>query len=281
MDLTILQVIQGISSPFWDGFFIAMSQLGEEIFYMPFLAVVYWCLDKRLGLKLALAFVFSAAINTILKGVFLRPRPIGHPEVRSIYTSTAGGWSFPSGHAQGAMVFWRTLYMERRKTVWAVTGAVIVGLVGLSRVYLGVHWPSDVLGGFIAGWLVLTAAEWIENVLPPQRLMTVMLVLAGMFHIYFILTPGAGGQIIGLLAGASLGIAIERRWLKFNNQVALRKQAIKVALGMVVVIGLRVGVKAVLPSGGLSVYLCYLIIGLWFTAGAPWLFTRCGLSPRS
>jgi membrane-associated phospholipid phosphatase len=277
LDLTIIQSIQGVSSSFWDGFFIVMSQLGEEIFYLPFLAVVYWCLDKRLGMKLALAFVLSAAINTTLKAIFLRPRPIGHPKVRSIYTSTAGGWSFPSGHAQGSMVFWRSLYMAQRKMVWAVTGAVIVSLVGLSRVYLGVHWPSDILGGFLTGWLVALVADWIGRTFPTRKLMTAILIFAGLIHIYFFLAPEPGGQITGILAGALVGIVLERRWLKFEPRVTLYKQVIKIALGMFILIGLRVGGEAILPPGEFYDYLHYLLIGLWFTAGAPWVFTRCGL----
>ena len=78
------------------------------------------------------------------------------------------GSSFPSGHVLAAAAFWGlvppwTFLVTRRRLLWAastVAVAVIVVSVGLSRVYVGAHWPSDVVGGYVGGALFLLAAEW-------------------------------------------------------------------------------------------------------------------------
>lgn len=106
-----------------------------------------------------------AALNAwVLKAMFMRPRPEIVPRLIDVDAS----WSLPSGHAANSaavfgaialvasVIWWRR---GQRRTIWVVT-AVLVGLIGLSRVWLGVHWPSDVIAGWLvgAGWALLLAA---------------------------------------------------------------------------------------------------------------------------
>jgi membrane-associated phospholipid phosphatase len=98
------------------------------------------------------------ALAPLLKLVFTRPRPTGHLVL-------VDSWSFPSGHSLNSMVVLGLLTVlavrERPGRLWraliATLGAFLVFVVGFSRVYLGVHWPSDVLAGWLIGalWLVL------------------------------------------------------------------------------------------------------------------------------
>lgn len=115
-------------------------------------------------LLLWVAVMGGGALNLVLKDAFQRPRPA----LFEWRTSYAGHSSFPSGHAMTAMVlYWTLAYLIARleagtllrRTTWAVA-AVVVLLVGLSRVYLGVHYPSDVLAGFVIGfaWAMFCAA---------------------------------------------------------------------------------------------------------------------------
>ena len=101
----------------------------------------------------------SAALGQGLKAFFARPRPHLFPWLTSV-----GGWSFPSGHTLTAIVLggvlaWllgRKLRAWRRVVVWAIAG-LWASLVGLSRVYLGVHYPSDVVASLAVGGLCLLA----------------------------------------------------------------------------------------------------------------------------
>ncbi|MGQ0804158.1 MAG: phosphatase PAP2 family protein [Actinomycetota bacterium] len=123
------------------------------------MVVLAWPRCRQFAVVLALALPAALALELFLKAIVDRPRPV-----------LAGGFgaSFPSGHVLAAAAFWGLVppwvyLMTRRRWAWAVAvtvaGIILVG-VGVSRVYLGAHWPSDVLGGYLGGAVFLLAAEW-------------------------------------------------------------------------------------------------------------------------
>lgn len=136
---------------------------GNVVLSLFVLAVVGYLLlvaRKRMVIIVLLAALGSLGINTLLKSGFDRSRPDLVPHSTAVYTA-----SFPSGHAMVAASIYLTLaallaQLERRRRVKAYIMLVaisITGLVGVSRVYLGVHWPTDVLAGWTAGagWALL------------------------------------------------------------------------------------------------------------------------------
>lgn len=130
--------------------------LGNEAFYLLVAPALYWCIDAVLGLRLGIYLMISGSLNAVLKIVFHGPRPYWYDtQVRAFSTETSFG--IPSGHAQNAVVVWGTIatYIQRS---WAwISAIILIFLTSLSRVYLGVHFPSDV----IAGWLVGALLLWI------------------------------------------------------------------------------------------------------------------------
>lgn len=173
----------GANVPAWlDGPMRAATALGYYSVVLPLLAVVSLAFLYRGWRLSAVLLVVSTAggvfLTTVLKSVFRRARP---EILDSGYT--AGFYSFPSGHATVAVGFYGALalvlaYHQRGPARWAAValGAALVLLIGFSRLYLGVHYPTDVLAGFLAAplWLVsvggvyvlwisvrgLRAAEW-------------------------------------------------------------------------------------------------------------------------
>ena len=123
-----------------------------------------------LGWWLVLTVTGSALLSTALKVGLERMRPASAGELTS-----AHGFSFPSGHTQAAtvayvaivlVVGWQVLRPARRARVLsAVLVVVVVGAVGLSRIYLGAHWPSDVLGGWLSGsaWVLAATAVLLSR----------------------------------------------------------------------------------------------------------------------
>lgn len=282
MDLFLLYAVQNIHTPFWDAFFIAMTRLGEDIFYLPLLAGLYWCYRRETGVRVAVVFLFSAVFNGVLKGLVNRARPIGWPHVRTLYAQTATGTSFPSGHSQNAAAFWRVVAQNIPVPIVGILGMVVVLLIGVSRVYLGVHWPSDVIGGIIAGLLVSEGYAYLEPRLSGAMKTIAFCIIAGILQLMCLwrpehqyLAPG------GLLAGALFGVLWERRIVRFAAKTDIKRQAAKLALGLGVLLLLRFGLKRVLPEGWeIGVYLRYMILGLWLTGGAPWVFVRLKLTPK-
>lgn len=273
MDKLILLEVQKLSSPFFDAFFITMSRLGEVYFYLPFVAIIYWCADRRAGRRLALAVFFSAMVNAGIKLLVMRSRPIGAEGVRSIYTKSAGGYSFPSGHTQQSTAFWRTLFLLYPQRVLAVVGTFVALLVGLSRIYLGVHWPSDVLGGFILGWLVADGLSYLERKLPPAWLNWAALSLSVLAGVVAIINPVIISSLVcWFFAGAVVGLMLESKRVEEDPAVCSRP-VVKILLGFGGLWLVWNLLQLICPITSVRA----LTAGMWITSGAPWLFRRLKL----
>ena len=152
-DEPILLFAHGMATAGFDRVFLLFSALGYEWGVVPFdvalVLVLAFGRRAREGLFAALALGGSALLNLAAKQLFARERP-------SLWESIApeDTFSFPSGHAMGSMTLaWVCLLLAwRTRWRWPVVAAAVLftGLVGLSRVYLGVHYPSDILAGWSA-----------------------------------------------------------------------------------------------------------------------------------
>lgn len=134
----------------------AITFLGSELFFLFVLPVIYWCINATMGLHLGLLLMVSTSLYSTLKIAFHDPRPYWlDPGVMAYAEETSFG--LPSGHAQNAVIVWGMLALWVRKT-WAwVLAIIMIVLIGLSRIYLGVHFPTDVLAGWLLGILLLLA----------------------------------------------------------------------------------------------------------------------------
>ena len=158
-DAPILQFAQGIAGDGFDRAFLVASELGYEWGVVPFdvLLVLSLAVSRKLreGLFAGVAIIGSALLNLGAKQLFARERP-------TLWESIApeGSFSFPSGHAMGSITIAMVLVLLAWHTRWrwwvTLPMAAFVVIVGLSRVYLGVHYPSDILAGwaFAIGWTV-------------------------------------------------------------------------------------------------------------------------------
>ncbi|HBE78740.1 MAG TPA: hypothetical protein DDW65_13340 [Firmicutes bacterium] len=280
-DKLIITFVQHWGSSFWDHFFIVMTCLGEPYLYLPLIVIIYWCVDRRLGKRLSFILFFSTFTNLALKNIIMRPRPIGSSGIRSIYTKSADGWSFPSGHTQQSTAFWWGLASCWTKPLIIGLGISLVTMIGLSRIYLGVHWPSDVLGGFIIGALVVNIYLTIEKKLPAYWIDGAALLCTALLSFYSLRLPHfcdplGAGIFTGFLAGATLEVRDGRAETKssFNRWMQL-------LIGFSGLIILWLGLKALLPVGIYFAYGRALVVGLWIGAGAPWVFRRSAAPGKS
>ena len=159
-DLPIQVALHRLATPGVDAFFVAMSRLGYQWGVVPvdalLLYFLVWKRRYRDGLFFGLSIVGSLVLNMAAKNYFAR----GRPDLWAVI-SPEMSFSFPSGHAMASvtlgvavvLLLWNT-----RWRWWALAGAALfILLVGMSRVYLGVHYPSDILAGWTAGsaWVLL------------------------------------------------------------------------------------------------------------------------------
>ncbi len=132
----------------------AITALGYEQFFVLLLPTIYWCLDQAVGLRMGIALLLGTNLNTFFKFLFHNPRPFWIGDNIVVY-SHESSFGLPSGHAQVAASVWGWLAVEVKKRWFTITAIVLIFLIGFSRLYLGVHFLSDVLLGWLLGGLLV------------------------------------------------------------------------------------------------------------------------------
>lgn len=218
--------------------------------------------------------------NGFLKDFFHTQRPIGQPGIRSIYLSSAAGNSFPSGHSQGAATFYPYLWQHwPQKKYWLVMGLLMITGVGFSRLYLGVHWPGDVIGGFMIGSLIVWGFEQIDEALLKLPLsfsakvfsaFTLPLLALLAYH------SKQGWQMVGFVIGFSGGYFLEDYLLDYRERTSFAPSVCKTLLGLSL-LGPWVLLWHSLAQQYIWIYLpVFAIAGVWTSFLAPYLFRRLG-----
>ena len=129
--------------------------LGNEQFYLIIAPAILWCIDSTLGVRLGLFLMISGMLNTALKIVLHGPRPYWFTNNVEALGSAENSFGAPSGHTQNAVVVWGTLADRiKQRWFWVVT-IIVMFMIGVSRIYLAIHFPHDVLLGWLIGILIL------------------------------------------------------------------------------------------------------------------------------
>lgn len=175
-DQAVRSGIHSIASPAATNFFIGVSFIGSPAFLVGLGVVIVGSLIYFGRKSDALLFVITMAGEIILdvglKGIYMRARPEPFFEY-----AVPASFSFPSGHALGSLCFYGIagwLMWTRTKSTplrWMAPFAlaVLIVLVGISRIYLGVHYPTDVLAGFAAGTVWTTTVCLADTYFRPRR----------------------------------------------------------------------------------------------------------------
>ncbi|HLS53462.1 MAG TPA: phosphatase PAP2 family protein [Tissierellaceae bacterium] len=159
-DVTILDFLHKDTNPTILSLMKFISFIGSEKFLFPAvgLVILYTLIEKRYYVSkiLLINTLGSFILNHLLKQLFQRTRPLAYILVKQ------GGLSYPSGHSMVTMSMYlsiaylltRNLEERGKKTLVYTIALLYILSMGLSRMYLGVHWPTDIIGGYIAGYLL-------------------------------------------------------------------------------------------------------------------------------
>ncbi len=226
-----------------------LSMLGDKALAAAAVLILYWCCDKEHGKALAVNLCAAVTFNSLFKNLALRRRPYcDHPEIRclrppeaaaDVYDLEAQGYSFPSGHSSTAAAAYGTLAFFRPRL--RALAVLLSLLVGISRVCLGVHYPTDVLGGWALGALVTIALGEARKRMKRTALLFPVLALLGLPGWFFCRSTDYYSGY-GLMLGLFAAILFEERFVDFAVTRRPLRAFLRVALGL----GLFLGLNALL-----------------------------------
>ncbi len=307
--MEILYTLARLRVPFFDYLMNGISVLGSLGAAVPAVFITYWCLDKKKGYFIIGNTVFGAGINAVLKTWFHVPRPfVQDPDFSPVEMARggAGGYSFPSGHSQNAVSVYGAIATLVKKNSLRVACIVMIILVAFSRLYLGVHFPTDVLGGLSVGTLVLLfcyivmkKSETHPNLTAVAYgsagvvLLAAAIVIENSSLVKTLDPENMKNAVSGLSfgCGAMLGVGvfepIERKFICFKERAVWWAQILKLLLGSVILVGILFGLRMLIRPmfngnifGDIIIYfiLSGFVIVLW-PMTFRW-FSRLGNSGR-
>lgn len=296
--LDILMYLQSIRNELLTSIFTFFTVCTEVPVITVLTGILYWCINKKAGQRTLFALCGSLNINAGVKNFVKMPRPIGTEGLESLRVETATGYSFPSGHTQTATTFWTSMiYLFRKSWIYIVGLFMILG-AGISRLYLGVHWPMDVIVGWVFGIalsiLFIKLFDYIDD-------SKNYYILVGLMLIFGIFTYFVGGEdlykMFGLYTGFALGYMVEDTYINFSTENEIRrknifaktpsrneglgKKILRFIVGIISLLAVYLllnYIEDILIVGkaeeiiNIIKYLKYTFVVFWGMAGAPALF---------
>ncbi len=287
--VNIIVRLQALGTPALDTFFALVTALGEAYTLFTLTALFFWCVGRETGMRFTFLLLLTLAVNQALKATFSIERPyVYYPSVQA--KALYSGYAFPSGHAQLTTGMFGAVALRYRKAWFTWLSVIVVGLVSLSRVYLGVHYPQDVIAGIAVGLVCLvllsplttrivswmTVGTWLSQlamiVVPPA------LILFLSQHVYawalasLILGLNSGYVLLGRLCPCSLDAGGTRCLLR--GLVGLAACAIVYSLPSLI------WTQASTPAPLIWDMARYGLLGITCTLGVPWLCCILGLGAR-
>jgi membrane-associated phospholipid phosphatase len=297
-----------------------ISFFGTEYFFLLLLPTLYWCLEASIGIRVGLILLLSTSVNHSLKMVFHGPRPYWYSTNVIGYASETS-FGLPSGHSQIAVGVWGMLAASLRKW-WAwLIAILIILLIGISRLYLGVHFPHDILLGWLIGvlllWLVLRFWDPVTSRIKAMQLNQQILAafVSSLVLILISLTPylwlkltnwqppqswaayaseavslGGGITMGGTLFGFLAGLAWFNTQGGFSTEGSIWARILRFVLGAVGIlifyVGLDVLFGLIAPDTEAMLpqilrYIRYTLVGAWVSAGAPSIFVKLKLAEKA
>ena len=289
------------------------SFLGRIEFYLVIIPFIYWVIDKRLGIRALLILIAVDLVSASFKLLLHQPRPYWIGGVRDLAEESSYG--IPSSHASDSLAVGGYLAYRSRQTWFRLAIVIVLFFIGLSRLYLGVHFLHDVLFGWLIGAVVLwiaalrshQIAAWARSKTLSAQI-AIGFVVSGIVIVLGILirsiisgTPDPASwssfstdarsithsfTLAGALFGAITGYSLMRSQANFHPAIDWGKRGSSYILGVIglllIYFGLDIAFGMIAAdetiAGYALRYIRYALATFWVTFGAPWIFLKLRLA---
>ena len=313
--ILIIQALQTLS-PTLDALMEFFTFMGRIEFYILLIALIYWVVNSQLGFRVFLILLSTDFVAVAFKNLLHQPRPYWVADVKQLGSETSYG--IPSSHASDSLAVWGYLAYRVQKNWFRVMAVVLIVMIALSRLYLGVHFLHDILGGWLIGGAMLYLFIRYE-----QKLSYWMKAHSESFQIGFGLAISlliiATGLIIGALIastpdpeswsqfssearsishyftlagalfGGVAGYVLMKRNARFETGGTWVQQVGRYFFGIIFVVIILYGLDALFgiiasdetALGYILRYIRYGATTFWVIFGAPWAFLKLRLAKPS
>jgi len=310
--LSLIVALQTLS-PALDAPMKFFTYLGRIEFYLIMIPFVYWTIDRRLGIRMLLILIVVDMVGIAFKLLFHQPRPYWIGGVRPLAEEASYG--IPSTHASDSIAVLGYLAYRVKKTWFWIVTVVVLFFIGLSRLYLGAHFPHDVLFGWLIGGFILwgfirseeSVAAWAKSKTLAMQIgmgfaISAAIILSGLLLRSLIsgtADPASWSNyaieartlspfftLSGALFGSMSGYALMREYARFQTSGAWGIRILRYLLGIIGVVLIYFGLDLVFglitadetALGYMLRYIRYATATFWMTFAAPYVFLKLRLA---
>ncbi|MCH4566417.1 phosphatase PAP2 family protein [Bacillus sp. ES1-5] len=250
--------------------FKLISSIANETLYLIIISILYWCVSKRKAFHMIVMLCLSGYIGIVIKEFMKIPRPYTYDGIQALYEKSAAGYSFPSTHVQLATTFWGSFMMLCKKRIIWIIGIIFIILVATSRLYLRVHWLSDIIGAFLISVIVVYLYTKVTGELSDRKFILLQRIVLAVSLIMYVMTDQIDNlKLLGVLTGSTIGIMLENHFIKMNENNNFKIQAVKTVLGLSFMLMMQLILKKVIPD---MYYVRYALTGITITFLCPFMF---------
>lgn len=271
----ILKAIQSVANPFLDFLAKVVTYLGSQYVIVLVIAFLVWCVDKKKGYFVAWCCCWGLAFSNGIKGIFKVPRPIGTDGIRTLAEETATSYSFPSGHSANSATLMSSLVLVFKNKILFCLSFILPILVGLSRLYLGCHWPLDVLAGLLLGFVLPRILYRIYHKFSDKKFFFLVLSFLLLTPLCFLKGDVADfWKSLGIFFGVVVGEYIEEKYIGLSTDIPGKKKIIRFLVGAVVVATVYLLMKFVFPVSLWASFFRYSLVSITGLVICPLVFQK-------
>lgn len=269
----IVKAVQSISTFWLDKLFVGITRFGGFYLIAMLTLIIYYAIDKRSGFWIAILVSLSAYTNLFLKHLFNHPRP---PD--NLHKIEAGGFGLPSGHSQSSMTFYGSIGFEWKRYIPLFVGVIPI-LIGFSRIYLGVHYLTDVVSGLAIGLAFISVSYYFKDGiqdffsnLPLWQKLVIPIII---FPTLLLINPRSmAARLTGMMLGLTLGYIFETRKIGFKPQnFSTLRRIINPIIALIIILPIMLGINLL----EISIWLIFPLhagLGLVMTLGIPLILEK-------